>query len=455
MRLAILAVVVGLAAATDDWLWPRASNDSNAIAEMLPLYPVCAQPCIETALANSPCSETRCICMDQGFRGEVRNCVKASCRIRDAMQSKNTTEHACQRPRRDKTSSFTAMSVSIAAVAYVIVAARLIFKQFFSQRRRLGVDDWLVFAGAVAGICCTVINVRGLSQHGIGKDVWTLQAETVSSFKLDFYLVALFYIIMTIVAKAAINFFYLSIFPGERTRLVLWVTAAVIISFGMASLLVSIFQCRPVSFYWKMYHPDQDLNGGSCINIHVAAFANGGINIGLNVWLIVIPLTVIRKLELHWKKKLGVTIMFLTGVFDTVVSILRLRSIVHFGNSWNPTWDQFDIAWWSVIETNVALICSSLPTMRLILVLVFPHVFSTIRNKTNSTSSSSTVPRKNGSVDKNVPRMTTMSLEIIEAQNVPRDECEDDDEVANNSDEKSSEAKDRRDSLSIGIAITK
>ncbi|PHH76246.1 hypothetical protein CDD80_1695 [Ophiocordyceps camponoti-rufipedis] len=454
MRLAMLAVV-GLAAATDESLWPRASNDSNAIAAMLPMYPACAQPCIATALANSPCLDTRCICMDQEYRRQVRTCVKASCRIREAMQSKNRTEHACQRPRRDKTSSFTAMSISIAAVAYVIVAARLIFKQFFSQGRRLGVDDWLVLAGAVAGICCTVINVRGLSRHGLGKDVWTLEAETISDFKLDFYLVALFYIIMTIVAKAAINFFYLSIFPGERTRLLLWCTAVFILSFGMASLLVGIFQCRPVAFYWKMYRPKQDAKAGSCVNIHVATYVNGGINIALNIWLIMVPLVIIGKLELHWKKKLGVIIMFLIGVFDTVVSILRLRSIVHFGNSWNPTWDQFDIAWWSVIETNVALICSSLPTMRLILVLVFPRVFSTIRNKTASTTSSSTVPRKNGSVDKNAPRMTTMSLDIIEAQNVPRDEYEDDDQATNNNHEKASQAEDGRNSLSIEIANTR
>jgi hypothetical protein len=31
------------------------------------------------------------------------------------------------------------------------------------------------------------------------------------------------------------------------------------------------------------------------------------------VWMIGIPLSQIKKLELHWKKKIGAAIMFLTG----------------------------------------------------------------------------------------------------------------------------------------------
>ncbi|PFH57333.1 hypothetical protein XA68_15205 [Ophiocordyceps unilateralis] len=204
------------------------------------------------------------------------------------------------------------MSLTLGIVTYVIVTARLLFKNFLGPRRRLGIDDWLMLAAIIIGIPCTVLNVQGLSRHGIGKDVWTLQAETVSRFKLDFYLLEILYVVMTTLAKAAINFFYLSIFPGERTRLVLWMTAGVIVVFGIASTFVSIFQCHPVSFYWDMYLKATE-SAGSCINIHVAAWVYSGINIALNIWLIIIPLSIIRKLELHWKKKLGVVVMFLTG----------------------------------------------------------------------------------------------------------------------------------------------
>lgn len=56
----------------------------------------------------------------------------------------------------------------------------------------------------------------------------------------------------------------------------------------------------------------------------------------------------------------------------TVVSIFRLQSLVHFSNSSNPTWDNWDVTNWSTIEVNVGIICASMPTARLMLVRLFP-----------------------------------------------------------------------------------
>lgn len=59
----------------------------------------------------------------------------------------------------------------------------------------------------------------------------------------------------------------------------------------------------------------------------------------------------------------------------TVVSFLRLASVRHYASTSNPTWDQWDIVWWSTIEVEVGLICTCLPAMRLILVRLAPQVF--------------------------------------------------------------------------------
>jgi hypothetical protein len=58
----------------------------------------------------------------------------------------------------------------------------------------------------------------------------------------------------------------------------------------------------------------------------------------------------------------------------TVVSMLRLQSLVHFSNSTNPTWDQWDVANWSTIEINAGIMCACMPAIRGILVRVFPHI---------------------------------------------------------------------------------
>jgi hypothetical protein len=78
------------------------------------------------------------------------------------------------------------------------------------------------------------------------------------------------------------------------------------------------------------------------------------------------------------------------------VSGLRMGSLIHFAKSDNPTWDSWTTAYWSIIEVNVAMICSCLPTLRLILVRIFPRIFGA--------SKSSTYPLERGSTAADVRR---------------------------------------------------
>lgn len=71
---------------------------------------------------------------------------------------------------------------------------------------------------------------------------------------------------------------------------------------------------------------------------------------------------------------------FLSYHSVTVVSIVRLQSLVNFSNSSNPTWDNLLVSQWSTIEVNVGIICACMPTLRLILLKIFPALSSTTRN---------------------------------------------------------------------------
>ena len=60
------------------------------------------------------------------------------------------------------------------------------------------------------------------------------------------------------------------------------------------------------------------------------------------------------------------------------MSILRLKSLINFSYSTaNPTWDFFDVGIWSDIEINVSMICVCLPSLRLMLVRLFPKLKET------------------------------------------------------------------------------
>lgn len=68
----------------------------------------------------------------------------------------------------------------------------------------------------------------------------------------------------------------------------------------------------------------------------------------------------------------------------TVVSILRLQSLVNFGIKTNITWTFYDVSLWSTIEITVGIICACLPTVRLVLVKLFPILAGSTRRLTGS-----------------------------------------------------------------------
>lgn len=110
--------------------------------------------------------------------------------------------------------------------------------------------------------------------------------------------------------------------------------------------------------------------------------ARAAVSVALDVWMLAIPLSQLPGLKLHWKKKVSVGLMFFVGTFVTVVSVLRLQSLMQYASSTNVTWDNTSVAIWSTIELNVGMICTSLPTLRLLAVRVWPVLNgSTIRSR--------------------------------------------------------------------------
>ncbi|GAO16357.1 hypothetical protein UVI_02049870 [Ustilaginoidea virens] len=264
----------------------------------------------------------------------------------------NITQTACHRPR----------------LAYKVYA-----------RLGLGLDDWFALITLLVGIPSSVINGHYLTVNGIGRDIWTLTPGQITDFNRYFYLDAIVYLAEVSLAKLAILFFYMRIFPSRGVKRVLWGTVAFDCAFGAAFVLVAIFQCNPVSYSWAMWDGERQ---GRCLNVNAITWSNAMISIALDIWMLAIPLWQLRSLNLGWKKKAGVGAMFSVGAFVTIVSILRLKSFVAFSYSTdNPTWDFFEVGMWSDIEINVSMICACLPTFRLLLVRIFPI----LRETTHST----------------------------------------------------------------------
>ncbi|KAJ3464894.1 hypothetical protein MRS44_009680 [Fusarium solani] len=343
-------------------------------------YPLCASKCMDTALEGSLCDsgDQTCACGNEQFRSSMTSCVTANCSVPDAFMAFNISQTTCGNPARDRARSYTIIATTITIVSSLFVIMRFAYKLF--NRIEPGPDDWTVLVAMVVVATIIALSIHGMIPNGFGRDIWTLTPENISSFALYFYLLSIFYFIAVALNKHALILFTLRIFPTQGVQRLLRGTGAFNALLGVVFTITTIFQCLPIKHSWHRFTGTSE---GSCCNVNAVSWAYSIMSVALDLWMLGIPLWQLRHLQLHWKRKVGVAIMFCVGTFVTVISVLRFQSLVAFDKSPNITWVNYNITLWSVLELCTGVICTCLPTFRLLLVHIFPGLSGSSYQKSN------------------------------------------------------------------------
>ena len=173
-----------------------------------------------------------------------------------------------------------------------------------------GLDDYFIVATLCTGIPASVMNAHGLTVNGLGKDIWTVPFKQITDFLHFFYAMEVLYFAQVALLKLSLLFFYLRIFPANTIKRIIWITIAFDVLFGIAFVLAGIFQCQPINYYWNQWDGEHK---GKCFNVNALAWANAAISITLDLWMLGIPMSQLVHIKLHWKKKVGVALMFIVG----------------------------------------------------------------------------------------------------------------------------------------------
>lgn len=95
------------------------------------------------------------------------------------------------------------------------------------------------------------------------------------------------------------------------------------VSYSLASVLVNVFSCKPVSGSWDLALATTAV----CINRPVFYFAQAGLGIFTDFATLAAPLPFLWKLQMPVRQKIGVSAVLMMGGFVCIVSIIRLLSI--------------------------------------------------------------------------------------------------------------------------------
>ncbi|PVH78466.1 hypothetical protein DL98DRAFT_656171 [Cadophora sp. DSE1049] len=205
---------------------------------------------------------------------------------------------------------------------------------------------------------------------GLGRDIWTVPFHNITLILKLFWVNELLYFISISLLKIAFLLFFFRIFPSRRFRQVVWSLVAFNAVLALVCVIVVCTMCRPLYYVWTQWDGEHQ---GKCVDVNALAFANAGLCIVLDLVTLGLPITQVVKLQLSIGKKIWVTAMLSVGLIVTVISILRLKSLINFASTWNQTWDFFDAGMWSMIELDIGLICVCMPSFRVLFIKMISH----------------------------------------------------------------------------------
>lgn len=112
--------------------------------------------------------------------------------------------------------------------------------------------------------------------------------------------------------KLSILAFFLRVFPDPKFRRVVHATMAFIMIMTIGYGIVFALQRKPLRVFWEGWKEKDP--PGMMLDTNASAISHGSINVALDVWMMILPMTQLWKIGIKQKKKFGIIAMFGVGV---------------------------------------------------------------------------------------------------------------------------------------------
>jgi hypothetical protein len=194
--------------------------------------------------------------------------------------------------------------------------------------------------------------------------------------------------------------FYLRIATSPKLRTTTYVLMGIVTCFGIGNTGAMMFQCQSISFFWNGWKGET--SGRCTVDVRLFGFIRGAIEIMLDVAILSLPLPMLARLQMSWRKKIQIMSMFCVGFVIFIVSCLRLWALVRFDQSSNPICkffsscfapmtdsitidDNVSGVYWCVTEANLFTVVACMPAMH----AIYQHTLRRLYGRSESSGNSS------------------------------------------------------------------
>ncbi|KAH8587635.1 hypothetical protein B0O99DRAFT_393870 [Bisporella sp. PMI_857] len=252
--------------------------------------------------------------------------------------------------------------ISILSVTFILATVTVPLRFIARQKLKTPffLDDWLILGASILAAVPVWVYVESAYKQELGRQVEFNGPAAQINFRKKQYSCELVSVLAIVFTKLSILAFYWRVFSSQMMQVLIRITAGVVICGSTGFFMTSAIQCNPIHKVWDT------VIGGTCINTNAFHLANAAFNIITDFSLLVLPLHVIWKLQISQSKKVMVScLLTLGGLIISVVSVLRLCSLVHLNlRSDDVTWEVVYPTIWSIGEIQLGVLCACLPFLR-------------------------------------------------------------------------------------------
>lgn len=158
-------------------------------------------------------------------------------------------------------------------------------------------------------IACSLSGIH----YGTGRHLKDISPEDIPKALYFWWLCELLYAITTASIRLSIALFLLRICINPSQRWVIYGTLTMVFSFSIFYFFLALFQCKPVSFFWRQYAGLE----GSCINQAVvpnAAIAHSVVSFTADWILGLLPVVLLWHLKMNTRTKVSVAGLLSLGL---------------------------------------------------------------------------------------------------------------------------------------------
>ncbi|KAB2568988.1 hypothetical protein DBV05_g12335, partial [Lasiodiplodia theobromae] len=188
-----------------------------------------------------------------------------------------------------------------------------------------------------------------------------------------------------LVADSGIKWF------GWALHATVFLNVAAVITFTC----LGIWQCNPISAYWTLSPPA----GAYCLDEGKTVLGIGIVNCFIDLLVTVLPIPLVRKLQMPLQQRIGIIILLSMGLLVVVAGVVRTYYIWKgLIASYDETWYTFPLWIAAAVEINLGVICACMPALRPFIKRCVAPAFSSVSSRISSLISGSSTTPENSTV---------------------------------------------------------